>query len=231
MGTLNDAGITAATEEVCQFLEKAKITKEDRVRFRLLLEDVLDSYRKQFGEDTPFLLIKYKRLGEYRVIIRVKGECLNPFSEYEEDSLLTSMTKTLMGEGGVSYEHKYHLGVNILVIDALRIKREIKIPGGNITIAILLAILCGLLLKTLSPGVQSLLIDDICTPIRNVIMNIIVGVTGPMVFFSMLTGVCAVNDIETLSDLGKKVLLRFLIFLLIAAFIAVIFSVLFFMTV
>ena len=116
---------------------------------------------------------------------------------------------------------------NVPAKEAKKRGKPFKIPGGIVSIAIVMAILCGLLLRNAPAGVQSLLIDELANPIRTAILSVIVGITCPMIFFSMLSGICAMDSTDKLTDLGNKVFRRFFMILLITGLVAIGFSMLF----
>ena len=76
--TLTIENIQAAVRQADRHLEANGVGGEQRARFRLLLEDVLISYRER-AEGAPFRLICIRRWKTVSVTVRVAGESMNPF--------------------------------------------------------------------------------------------------------------------------------------------------------
>ncbi|MBQ7680303.1 MAG: dicarboxylate/amino acid:cation symporter [Butyrivibrio sp.] len=223
MQQLSNAGIHEAIERIRGFMEGCRVSSEDLTRACLTMEEALLRYQEHFGEAAEFRLEMHRVLGQPRVTLRLRGESYDPFVYQEGDLLSSAMLTSLLDYEALHKTYVYRSGENRITLYAARQLRFVKIPGGAVTVAILLAILAGLVLRLFVPvGLRDLLITDVATPILNTILGIIVGVTGPMIFFSVVSGVCALEDIATLTDMGLKVIGRFFLLLLFSALITVV---------
>ena len=63
-GTLHPEEISSAIEKASLELEREGVAPEQRLRFRLSLEENLLIYREKLGEETPFSLKCRKRHGD-----------------------------------------------------------------------------------------------------------------------------------------------------------------------
>lgn len=85
-GTLERNCINRFVKEAGTVLEKNGISKDDRLRLRLSMEEILLSYREALGTQTPVKLEMQKKSGKLKVIIDVAGTGYDPINE--SDSLI-----------------------------------------------------------------------------------------------------------------------------------------------
>lgn len=105
--------------------------------------------------------------------------------------------------------YRYENGCNELISYSTRERKPLKIPGGSITIAIILATAFSFVIEHLSPEVQSILSEKIISPALSTLTALIVTVTVFMIFFSIVAGICAIEDVTMLSNIGTTVVGRF----------------------
>lgn len=105
--------------------------------------------------------------------------------------------------------YRYENGCNELISYSTRERKPLKIPGGSITIAIILATAFSFVIEHLSPEVQSILSEKIISPALSTLTALIVTVTVFMIFFSIVAGICAIEDVTMLSNIGSTVVGRF----------------------
>lgn len=105
--------------------------------------------------------------------------------------------------------YRYENGYNELISYSTREHKTIKVPGGSITIAIILAIAFSFVIGHLSPEVQNILSEKIISPALSTLTALIVTVTVFMIFFSIVAGICAIEDVTMLSNIGSTVVGRF----------------------
>ena len=80
-GSLSPEEIASAIEKTALELEREGVAADQRLRFRLSLEEVLLYYRQKLGDSAPFSLNCRKRHGDLEVTLTVPGEACNPLSE------------------------------------------------------------------------------------------------------------------------------------------------------
>ena len=217
MYMLSDSEIARAWEGAETFLCSNKIDHAEVIRLRLILEEILLNYRNRFGTDCQFSLKTVKVLGKPKITVQLTGESFNPFSSDEsgETELLGRLRRLSDSTSSWSYKN----GVNYI---SLIPKRKIKLSTTAKTIiAFFLAIIAGLLCRNLDDSTKGELLTSYITPTLNMIMGVITAISGPMIFFSLLWGICTIGDINTLSKIGKRMIGRFMfILLLVSAFSA-----------
>ena len=80
-GYLHPEEIASAIEKTALEMERQGVSPEQRLRFRLSLEESLLFYREKLGEETPFSLQCRKVQGDLTVDLAVSGDEYNPLDE------------------------------------------------------------------------------------------------------------------------------------------------------
>lgn len=221
---LTNANIDKTVAEVQNFFENAGISKKDGLKLSLVIEESLLRFQERFGIGHEFRFSTSKWFSAPKIKIRVKGQPFNPLEETESDDEIIfspEIMQHLMKYEGAGTVYRYENGCNEISSFSKKERKPIKIPGGSITISILLAIVFSFLVTLLPQNFQKFIIDEIATPIFSAIMSLIVAVNIPLVFFSIISSVCAMGDISTFSNVGSKVIGRFFVLMLIIAAISI----------
>ena len=213
---LSNENIDKAVEEIRKFFENAKVTKRDLLKINLIAEESLLRWQEHFGEDKEFTLKTRQWFGTPKVVIRLQGTTFNPLDAHGVEGEIFSqevMLNLLNYEtAGTSYDYKN--GCNEITIFSTKEKKPLKIPGGSITVAILLAIIFSLAVGQLPQDIQTFIIEKVTAPLLSTLMKLIVAVTIPTIFISVISSICIMDDIATLNDIGLKVIKRFMAIML-----------------
>ena len=207
---LSNSCIAQAIEEVTSFFESSEISKKDQIRLRFLIENALLTYQARLGEETEFEM-SFRTAGVYKAIFRIRGARIDPFEDVNEDDNYpdTIFIRNLFALGTAKASWSYRTGYNVITATALKEEKPLKIPGGAVTIAAVLGLIAALITKRLPSPVSQFLLDDLSAPLLSKLLGLIILVTGPLIFFSVLSGICAFDDLSTMHKLGAKVLRRF----------------------
>ena len=226
---LSNTNIDAAVENIRNFFQKAGVSHKDELKICLVVEEALLRYQDEFGEAQDFELYMKKWFSAPKVIIRLKGKPFNTLEDTQADSIFSSeVMRNLLQYDAAGTTYRYENGCNELVSFSTRERKPLKIPGGKITVAIVLAIICSLLAGFLEPSTHDILINDVVAPILSTLMQLIVTVTVFMMFFSIVSSICAIEDTAMLSNIGTTVLGRFFLLACVIIFIAICVSLIFF---
>ena len=225
---LTEADIDSIMEEAKAYLVGRKAADKDVLKLILILEEALLRYRDRFGKEQEVILETSDFLTT-RVAVRVKADGFNPIEEDTDSILSSEYLRNLMDIEGSHTVYRYRNGYNEIVAVARREHKErVKIPGGAITVAVLLAVVASLLTKRLPFEVADFLINTLAAPILSKIMGLIMMVTAPLICISVISGICALGDIATLSSIGLKAIRRFVVITLMLITFSVFVSLLFF---
>lgn len=207
---LSNSCIAQAVEEVEAFFESSGISGEDQIRLRLLIENALLTYQSCLGEDAEFEMF-FRKAGMHKAVFRIRGDRIDPFKDVQENNDYpdTIFLKNLFAMGTAKASWSYHFGYNVITASALTGEKALKIPGGAVTVAAILGFFAALITKGLPSQVSTFLLDDFSAPLLSKLLGLIILVTGPLIFFSVLSGICAFDDLSTMNKLGARVIRRF----------------------
>lgn len=218
---LNNENIHASIKEF------EKQFPED-LQTRLMIEEVLLNFRDHFGTKAEYgFRVRRRPFGFSRVLISLKGEPFNPLAESKEDNI-SLILSSLMEDTVKKDSYRYLLGTNFVRFTLAKDKKSRKIPGGNVTIAALLAVICGLAFRLVPEAVRLPILNDLIEPVSSRLPKVISALSVPLIFVSILTGICALDEISSLSSLGSRVIKRFFLTILFVMGVTFPFCLLFF---
>ncbi len=226
---LNEENIRDTIENIGSAPEIEKIDPVEKERFIHLAKATLEDYAANFGEETEFNIKLKKRFTCTELIITIPGKPYNPMqngrheffndtyrmvSNYLVDRLSTAFFTYALGKNTISIRAPRH------VSDDATVKTTV--------IAIALGILCGIIMRLLPETVSGFLINDLVNPVSSLLLAVMSGIMGPVLFFSLLKSVTMLNDISELNSLGRTVIKRFIIVTLIVMAMAIMICLMFF---
>lgn len=220
---LTNENIAAAVKEIQNFFEQVNVSQRDRMRINLAVEEALLRWQDYFGAEKNFELQTRKWLGTSKVLIRIKGASYNPLvpDETDETAIFSAkVMQNLLAYEGVRTTYAYKNGCNEITTSSPKERRPIKLPGGNITISILLAIAASFVVGQMPQTAQDFIVNDLSVPILTNLMEVIIAVTIPTVFISIVSSVCMMEDIATLSNIGFRVIRRFMMIMLFVVLVS-----------
>ena len=218
----SDDDIETAIEEVRAVFEKSSVSRDDCMRICLLIEEALLRCQEHFGMEHKYDLKIQKWFGVPKVIIRIKGAPFDPFITDDDDKtvLPSYILKGLMNFEHAKTVYTYQEGCNEISTYANKERKPIKIPGGAITIAALLAVMCAAINTMLPAEWQTAILQDVADPLLKTLMGLIIAMTGPYVFISIVYGICLMDDVSTFNNVGLRVIRRFFVVMLLMSLFA-----------
>ena len=223
--TLTNESIDNACEEVGQFLNKGNTPSKEVIRVKLGVEEVLLSYQKTFGEEAVFMLNMGSRFGKDKIRVVVPGESYDPFTSYEYSTDEDDFMRKAMVRMGKAPQWQYRRRANEVMFTSVR---RTAPDWLKLLTAIVSAVVLGLLTKLSPESVRVVLQHGIIEPLINTFLGFLNAVAGPMIFLSVVWGIYSIGDATTFSDIGKKLLQKFGLFLCVTTIICVILSMPFF---
>lgn len=225
---LTETDILSIVDEIKDYFSSKKVSARDVLKLGLYIEEALLRYRDRFGREQTVSVETSKFFGA-EVKIRIKAPAFDPSEEDENETILNSeFLQNLLQSEGTTTTYRYRNGYNELILTAQKEQKKLRIPGGAVTIAVILAVILALLTKRLPEGTASFLVNDLAAPLFGRLMKLIVLVAGPLIFISVISGICALNDIATLNTIGFKAIKRFTVITVLLITFSVIISFLFF---
>ena len=208
---LTNKNIGAVVDDIRAFFEKSKVPRKDVIKICLIVEESLLRYQEKFGEAHEFKIYKKKWFSAPKIIICVNGEPFSPLKNDSDDDTIFSneAIQRLLHLNEAKTIYRYENGCNELISYSTKEQKPLKIPGGSITVAIILAIIFSFIVGYFPQEIQGIFAEKIVTPILSTLMKLIVTVTVFMIFFSIVSSICAIEDVTMLSNIGTTVVGRF----------------------
>lgn len=215
---LTNADIDHLSGLVTDFWTKTGCDSRNTVRMRLMIEEVLIRYQKEFGADTALSLKRVRRFVRDSLVLTVEGRSCNPFSETDEQEIL----HRLLADAGIAPSWYYINGKNTIVLYA---EQKRKISGlAWIGISLVLGFGLGFLFRLFPDNLVHTVADGILAPLSDTMMSFLSSMAVLLIFFSVVTGICGMGDMSTFQRVGKKMIGKFMLSL--AFYTLVVFAVL-----
>ena len=215
---LNGEGIDRISETLSNALEQFGMEKRNRIRIRLSFEESLLRLRDKFGKDASVVLSMGNSLGRPFIQLALEGDVFNPLSKREVD--LEDWSGALLTAVGLYPQYSYTRGRNIL---RLNLPMRRMNPAIKIMFALAVGILLGLLISTIcSDTQQAALTEVVLQPIYNLWIRILSVLSGPVIFFMVLTTVLNTGSIEEEGGSSAKVAIRYFVFSAVTGLVAII---------
>ena len=213
-------------------LKKMNIKSKLLVRAELLAEEVIVSFANHGPEDMYITICIKKKLGDICIEISAYGaefdlgelnrELTDDMSDPDQESAIRSIILKAHGEK-LKYSHSK--GVNRVSIAAGKADRSSIIKTF---IALILGLLVGIGASLLLPKNVS---EGMCTyvlnPVKTMFMSALRIIVAPVIFFSIASCISQFKNLSELGRIGAKVMSMYLMTTVIAAFIALGYSLLF----
>ncbi|MBQ6434636.1 MAG: cation:dicarboxylase symporter family transporter [Synergistaceae bacterium] len=226
---LTNENIAAAVDEIQNFFEKLNVSRQDKIKICLLFEESLLRCKEKFGENHDFELVKRKWFGTPKVMIKILGEPYNPVTDNDEKNIFSEIVmKNFLNYERTQVIYRYESGCNEISGFSAQKSQKIKIPGGSLAVAVFLAIISAWIMQNFPEPTQKIIAENFVTPILSKLFGAIIAVSIPLIFISIVSSICAIENISALHNLTTKVFKRFLWILLFAVISSVIISDIFF---
>ncbi len=213
---LNGEGIEQFSEVLDGLLKQMDIDRQNRIRIRFSFEESLLRLRDRFDEEQVFLLVVNSSLGRTYIQIEHEGDVFNPLSKTAVE--LEDWSGSLLTSIGLSPQYSYSKGKNTL---RLNLRRKEMNAALKILIAVAIGILLGIILRNAIPdAAQDFIVRDILMPFYNFWVRLLSVLSGPVVFFIVCTSVLNTRALREEGGSSTRVVMRYFIFSMAAAVIA-----------
>ncbi|MEE3467669.1 MAG: cation:dicarboxylase symporter family transporter [Eubacterium sp.] len=208
---LTNETIEEISGKVQTYLKDLKEESRNVQRNRLIIEELLLRIRDAHESPIRIRVMLGRRYGRYIFRIAYPGAAYDPTDTDEEENVILETM-------GVSPMWEYRKGTNtVSLVVSGRAKRG---RVFKILIAIFLAGLLGYLGRFIPKGVITTLDDSIVTPMMDCYLGLLSTFAGIMIGLTITSGVLGVGDSSVLSKLGKVVMIRFAVKLVITSILA-----------
>ncbi len=206
---LRDDPVVAESRRI---MEKEGFCDEECEVFADKAIEILNDCRECFGDGYEFEYLVRRHYGRVELRIILAGERFNPFENgngAEERSQDKSLYRLLRDRTSTVY-YSYVAGRNIIMIYSPTIRQREFAIKSPILWVLILGLLSGMICKNLPEAVCHFLTEELATPLFSVTIGAMTGIMGPMIFLSMVISISSLESINKLTDLGGKILGRFI---------------------
>ncbi len=207
---LNERNIDTVCKEANAYLVSRKTNPKDLVHTKLSMEEVLLTYLDAFGNEAEFSVDYGGGLTKNKIRLTVPGASLDPFASTEADSDDELFMSNVLSRMGQYRKWNYVRGVNTVTFTPT--KKSLP-DWEKLLIAVLSAIVLGLLTRALPANIAMTLQHDVMSPLLQTFLGFLNAVAGPMIFLSVVWGIYSIGDASTFSEVGRQICVRFLLFL------------------
>ena len=207
---LTTGSIDQAVMEAEQYLGQKNTDKKDLIRIMLNMEETLLFFQRKFGEEACFSLDKGTSFGRRKIRLTIPGERTEPGASSDFGSDEDRFMQMALARMGQLPKWSYERGANVIVFEP----QKRKLPEWQkLLIAILSAALGGTLIRLLPGTAQALVVEEIIAPLLTCFLGFLNAVAGPMIFLSVVWGIYSIGDTATFSVMGKRLGVRFILYL------------------
>lgn len=227
---LGDNSSNVIVTDSTSMLKKEGFADDYVMKFRDDAVGILNDYAKLVGVGTEVRYTLIKRLLKIELKVMIPGEEYDPFnngSGARERAINKAFDLNLNTQmNGVSY--LYSMGHNIISVSIPLANRKKKLLKDPMIWAVVLGVALGLICQQLPEAANSFIVDEIASPMMSIILGMISGIMGPVIFISMITAIVSLGSVEELTNLGFRIFRRFFVVILFCMAVSVIVSAAFF---
>lgn len=202
-------GYSEAVEWLEENLAELKATQEEILTAELLMEENFLRLAAASDDEENFSarLTLRKRLGDLHLALTAQGKAFNPIVEMAEttddETEMYSLALLKAHRDEMSYLRKKDENiVTILVHEAAGKQPRIMVCS------MILGVLLGIAMKNCAAPETILWVGkNLLDPVETLVMNGVMMVVAPLIFFSVLTGFCGISDAADLARFGGKLVL------------------------
>ena len=190
-----------------------------------LLNDAAEFFGE--GADVEYCLSKNILSLDLRIVI--EGAHFDPFEDgaNAETRYVDNVVTLNLNSEDARIQYKYSNGKNYITIRKPN-ENSASWLKNPIVWAIVLGIALGFVCQALPDSVRSFIIDDVASPAQTVILDLLAGIMGPVIFLSLTSSIVTLDSINELTDLGVKIIKRFVVIILFVMAVSIAVSGLFF---
>lgn len=186
-------------------LSALAVRREDRIRIRLLTEELLLRMRERFGEETPVEAYLESAFGRPVFRMELAGEAFNPLRE--TGSSLGDWNDALITAVKIAPRYTYSWGRNVL---RFPVPRKTVSHAAQIVSAITLGVAFGVLGTLFLPdGARDYVAGTLFSPLFGVWVRILNAMSGPVIFLMAVTTMLSTKQITRQGGTKLYVIARY----------------------
>lgn len=188
--------------------KKWEPAKKEILTGELLLEETFSRLENASGNPEHFegkISIR-KRFGDISLSVSVRGEAYNPFVSMEEvfddEEEMHVFALLKAHKNSLSYNRRNGDNIISIQVHSSSSKRALQIMTGLVA-----GLLLGVVLKLiLHEGMITWLEQVLLTPIQSMFIQALMMLAGPLIFFSIMSGIVGMSNAADIGKMGGKLL-------------------------
>lgn len=198
-------------EEAAKLYRSAGFSEDQTELFSEKAVDVLNDYAELLGEGTDIEYRIIRSILGITVRVYIPGRAYNPFTSGRnaEGRIFDSLLGQNLNADTVRLSYKYAFGYNIISVTIPLSDRKKKFFKDPMVLSVVLGAVCGLICLMLPEGANGFIVDKLASPLMDLLLDLMSGIMGPVIFISMTTSIVALDNINELTNLGFKIIRRF----------------------
>ena len=202
---LDNIGVDMASREICAWLTETGMDRREILRIQLTMEELLLRISQHFSGNISGTLLLGRRLGSPIIRFRYKAEAFDPTQQQEDE--IGAWTDRILSHMGLIPVWSYRFGQNELIqrISARKLPSWLFMLG-----ALAAAILLGLGGMSFPERTRSAIALFILSPCSDIFMRMLSVFIEPIVFLSIINGICGMGSAAEFGRLGKQMIVRFI---------------------
>ena len=198
--------IDLARTQAEDYLLKLGTDRASRIRILISLEEILLNYQQILGQEAPFSLRCYSRLGQSRIELSVPSDTPLNFAQSQETEILSR----LISQMAVAPSWRYQNRCNQILFTPPKKPRSQQFW---ILSSFLLAVAVGFCFRFFAPDLGLTIYNRFLSPILGTVTGLLNFISGPVIFLSICWGIYGIGDVSTLNRVGKRMLRHFMLML------------------
>ena len=199
---------TSTIKWIEEKLEEMGASKKEILTGELLLEETFFRLENASGDPEHFegkISIR-KRFGDISLSVSVPGEAYNPFVSMEEvfddEEEMHVFALLKAHKNSLSYNRRNGDNIISIQVHSFSSKRALQIMTGLVA-----GLLLGVVLKMiLHEGMITWLEQVLLTPIQSMFIQALMMLAGPLIFFSIMSGIVGMSNAADIGKMGGKLL-------------------------
>lgn len=210
---LTNSGITDIIDEIRNDAVKNGFDKKEVTRIMLTLEEILIKFQNRFGEDTDMVLEGNLHSHKFGIKVKILSNSFNPFEMGAEE--YNDILQSLLSGQGLAFQWSYRYGTNTLSYSFKKKRNHSTVI--QLFASILASIICATICGFLPDNIKTFVTGNLISPLYDTFIGLISFVSSPLVLLTVMWGVYSIGDVTSLSNIGKRMIKRFLLLMATSA--------------
>lgn len=200
--TLDAESIDRISDQVGDFLGSLGLDEKNIIRTRISIEEMLLTWKDAFGGRRPLLFQCGRRFTRPYIRLEIKGHECDPIAGSEYD-----WSRLILAYEGLTPVFTYSKNTNVVTINFPKKERGMPV---KFVVAAASAVIAGLAGNMLPEAFRTAAVESVLKPVNDIFFGMIGMLAGPLIFLSIYTAICGIEDAASFGKTGRKIVLEML---------------------